>query len=222
MSIPTLGTISLDSDRTLLVPVDDLGGNAGARVDYALYDFVTPPGDDSLLWLSLDQIDSPQTVVTPVIVFYGVVWVRVSGRTSDGEQSTAFGAAESIDIGDVPVLTEVEDTPTNAGIIRIDTPTITGGNYTIGLIDTETWLRISDASLVTVTIPMDTEANNIVVGSRIWVEQAGAGAVTIIPETSLPVVNSLGDVYTTEGQWAVITLVKVAANEWTIYGRLIS
>jgi hypothetical protein len=92
-----------------------------------------------------------------------------------------------------------------------------GTAYTIALTDAGYLITTSNASAVTVSIPTDA-TTNFPVGTQILVMQLGLGQVTasaVTPGTTT--VNSKNGTKTS-GQYAVISLIKVAANSWVVGG----
>jgi hypothetical protein len=97
------------------------------------------------------------------------------------------------------------------------------GAYTITNIasgsDAGKLITVNSASAVTVSIPTDATANSdFPIGTQILVMQLGAGQVTaaaVTPGTTS--VNSKNGTKTS-GQYAVISLIKVAANSWVVGG----
>lgn len=96
--IPTLGSIVVGDDLTVEVPVDDLGGNAAVRVDYAVG--ATVPGETSRLWRAIDTVETIGSVVTNPQIRGTTVWIRASGRTLTGIQTSAFTDAVYVEIPD--------------------------------------------------------------------------------------------------------------------------
>lgn len=89
-------------------------------------------------------------------------------------------------------------------------------NYEAVLADANGYIRMNLAVPGTFTIPPnDTVAFPI--GTRLYIEQRGAGVITITPGSGVTL-RSRGSVYNTGGQYAVATVVKVAADTWVLSG----
>lgn len=97
----------------------------------------------------------------------------------------------------------------------------TGTTYTFALTDRISqggYVTLSNASPVTATVPPNSSVA-FPVGSRIEVDQKGAGAVTIA-EGSGVTVNSIGGVKLLKTQYAHVSLVKLATDLWHLFGDL--
>lgn len=89
-------------------------------------------------------------------------------------------------------------------------------NYTIAVVDANTYLRFTAAGAVTLTIPTNVTAA-IPIASVIAIEQAGTGVVTVAGAGGVTV-NCRGGVTATAGQYAVMQLKKVDTDVWTVLG----
>lgn len=93
----------------------------------------------------------------------------------------------------------------------------TGTTYTIALADAGYLITASNAGAIAVSIPTDATIN-FPVGTQILVMQLGLGQVTVAAVTpGTTAVNSKNGTKTS-GQYAVISLIKVAANQWVVGG----
>lgn len=95
----------------------------------------------------------------------------------------------------------------------------TGTDYELVLADAETYLRLTDAYAITLTVPAEDDVA-FPVGTSVLLEQGGLGAITITPAVGVTL-NSEGGKLTTADQYAVAQLVKVAADTWTVAGNLV-
>lgn len=91
-------------------------------------------------------------------------------------------------------------------------------NYTAVLADADDYIRMNLAGAGTFTVPANASVA-FPVGTRLYVEQRGAGVVTITPDTGVTI-RSRGSVYNTGGQYAVAALVKVDTDTWVLSGDL--
>ena len=93
----------------------------------------------------------------------------------------------------------------------------TGTTFTPGLTDAGKLVTASNLAAISLTIPTDASVN-FPIGTQLLVMQLGLGQVTVAavtPETTA--VNSKNGTKTS-GQYAVISLIKVAANSWVVGG----
>jgi len=113
------------------------------------------------------------------------------------------------------VLTAANMTTVAAAIIAINAQT--GTTYTLAVGDVGKLVTCSNASAITVTIPASTFA----IGDQINIMQLGAGQITFTPAATVTM-RSSGTKTKTFGQYAVATLVLIAANEWVLVGNIAS
>jgi hypothetical protein len=93
----------------------------------------------------------------------------------------------------------------------------TGTSYTPALADAGKLITANNAAAISLTIPVDATPD-IPIGTQILVMQLGAGQVTVSAVTpGTTAVNSKNGTKTS-GQYAVISLIKVAANSWVVGG----
>jgi hypothetical protein len=95
----------------------------------------------------------------------------------------------------------------------------TGTTYQLVLGDAGEYITLTNAAAITLTVPLNATAA-IPVGSTITIEQGGAGAVSLAPETGGVTIHSRGSLLNTNGQYSVVRLVKKATDTWTAYGDL--
>ena len=94
----------------------------------------------------------------------------------------------------------------------------TGTAYTPALADAERYIQLDNAGAITLTVPSDS-TTAFPVGTTVTFEQTGAGTVTFTADAGVTL-NSRGAVVATAGQFAVATIVKTAANTFTLTGDL--
>lgn len=88
--------------------------------------------------------------------------------------------------------------------------------YTLVLTDAFTLKRMSSGSAKTVTVP--TNANvAFPIGTWIELEQSGAGLLTVAPDGGVTI-RSRGTLLNANGQYSLLRLLKVAADEWLLSG----
>ena len=97
--------------------------------------------------------------------------------------------------------------------------TSSDANFTLSLIQNETWIRTGFTVPRVITVPLDATVA-FPIGAQINIAQWGAGTVTFAGESSSVNIRSKGSLKTINGQWVWVTLKKVDANEWALIGDL--
>lgn len=95
---PTLGTVTVDSDGIITVPVTDQPDDAVTRIDYAVS--ATEPDADSEEWTLVDRVQytssgSPISVKSPPIPQGATAWVRARSE-GVGRRPSAYTTAVSV------------------------------------------------------------------------------------------------------------------------------
>lgn len=95
----------------------------------------------------------------------------------------------------------------------------TGTTYTLVLADADLnkFVTLNNSSSVTVTIPPDSSVA-FPVGAVVSAMQLGAGQVTFAAGAGVTL-SSEGARLKTKGQYAVVTLLKMSANNWVAFGN---
>jgi hypothetical protein len=91
----------------------------------------------------------------------------------------------------------------------------TGTTYTLVLADAGKLVRCSNANAITLTIPKNSSVE-FATGTVIYVEQQGAGVITVAPVDGDVTINSTAK--KTWGQYSVIELMKLDTNLWNVIG----
>lgn len=89
-------------------------------------------------------------------------------------------------------------------------------SHTLVLGDAEGYLRFTNSSAATVTVPPEASVA-FPIGTVIYLESAGTGALDIAAGSGVTV-NSRGAALTMAGQYAAAQLKKVASDTWTVLG----
>lgn len=93
-----------------------------------------------------------------------------------------------------------------------------GTSYTADLPDANTYIRFTNGSAISFTIPPNS-SKAFPIGTVIEVEQAGAGALSFVAGAGVTL-NSRASDLTLAGQYSVAFAKKVATDTWTINGDL--
>jgi hypothetical protein len=97
------------------------------------------------------------------------------------------------------------------------TRNVVAGAYTLVASDLGKLVEVNSATAVALTIP--TDSVSFTEGDRIDILQAGAGQVTLTPDTGVTL-NSDSGKRKLLSQWAACTLIKRGANSWVAIGNL--
>ena len=92
----------------------------------------------------------------------------------------------------------------------------TGTAYTLVLADQDKIVRMDNAAANTVTVPPESAAS-FPIGAVVMISQVGAGQTTVAAGTGVTV---NGAAMSLASQWASASLIKVAADEWDLYGNV--
>lgn len=92
----------------------------------------------------------------------------------------------------------------------------TGTTYTLVLTDVAKVISMSNAAAITLTVPTNASVA-FPTGTQILVYQAGAGQITV--SGAGVTLRSSGSRLKTFGQYAVIGLLKIATDEWVVFGN---
>jgi hypothetical protein len=124
----------------------------------------------------------------------------------------------------VPALNATRVNAMDQGIFdattTVDLNSQSGTTYTLVLTDAGKMIRCTNASAVTVTIPLNATVA-FPTGTVIEVRQAGAGQVTISP-TGGVTLNSESSMRKTAAQYRGVSLIKVATDTWDLDGSLVA
>jgi hypothetical protein len=138
---------------------------------------------------------------------------------TDEQARDAIGSALVQGTGITITVNDAGDTITIASApVGSAVSTQTGTSYTAVLGDANTYIRFTNASAVSFTIPPNSSVA-FPVNTLIEVEQAGAGALSFVAGTGVTL-NSRASDLTLAGQYAVAFAKKVATDTWTVNGDL--
>ena len=181
----------------------------GVRIQWAVHDPTEVPGsfevadfDASTFEHTIDVLLDLGEAITVIVE----AWDGFSTDTVTGEQGLVS----------TTVLVRPIPTPT-----VIPVRTVSTYEYTLQAKDAGVYLRVEHESGATLIVPEDATLT-FSTGTMIRIEQTGAGPVTVVPEATAPSLQSLGNMRSTAGQYAVAWLTKVAPDTWTLYGDLAS
>ena len=154
------------------------------------------------------------TAGTLVADLEGDVTGDVTGNAS-GTAATVTGAAQSA-ITSVGTLTSL--TVSGGLVAPLAINAQTGTTYTFVLADAGKMVTSSNGSTQTLTVPPNSSVA-YATGTQIIVAALGAGAVTVAAGAGVTL-RSKDDALEIGGQYAAASCVKVATDEWLVFGAL--
>ena len=142
---------------------------------------------------------------------------RMYLATTDSFEAGAQTALAIDEEGNVNVTRgklSIGGVPVGIGPVRVQ-----GGTaYTAAADDGGAYIRFTNGAATALTVPPNS-AVGFAVGTVIEIEQAGAGALSVVAGAGVTI-NSRGGDMVLAGQYAVAALKKVAADSWTLTGDL--
>lgn len=107
---------------------------------------------------------------------------------------------------------------TNRKYVDGEYSVVSAATYTIGVIDSNKLVGFNNAAGTVITIPTNAESP-ILVNTSVKFLQRSEGAVTFVASSGATI-RSKGDFLKISQTWGVVTIKKVATNEWILYGDL--
>jgi len=142
---------------------------------------------------------------------------RMYLATTDSFQAGAKTALAIDEAGNVDVARgrlSIGGVPVGSGAVRAQA----GVAYTAAAGDAGAYIRFTSSAATALTVPPNS-AVALPVGTMIEIEQAGAGALSVVAGAGVTI-NSRGGDLVLAGQYAVAALKKVATDSWTLTGDL--
>ena len=124
---------------------------------------------------------------------------------------------------DGDVLSASDVNATNEGVNDLAIATFnaqTGTSYTLVLTDLAKLVTLTNAAAITLTVPPNASVA-FPIGTQVLLYQGGAGQVTVAAGAGVTI-RSQGSKLKLFDQYAVAGLLKVATDEWVIFGNLAS
>lgn len=186
---------------------------------------VTPLKFQTRLAAYAQPLDSDLTSIAALTTTtYGRALLELANQAA----LMALLSAASETVAGIAELATQTETNTGTDDARIVTPlklqtkavlinAQTGTTYTFVLADQNKWVSFSNASAIAVTVPANSTAA-FPVGTQIEGVQLGAGQVTFAGAVGVTIRNVPG--LKIAAQYGVYGLMKIATDEWVLYGRL--
>jgi hypothetical protein len=135
-----------------------------------------------------------------------------------GDLLSAYSRRFKGDTGEPGIKGAQGDSGVNA-LLTMRTPTFTSNNYTLKIADSGATLLLSNAAVAgTLTVPPDSEVA-FSIGAQILLTQTGTGTITATAGSGVTI-NSANGYLDFSAQYAGATLLKTAANTWSLFGNL--
>lgn len=156
----------------------------------------------------------------PLTLYDGADMFSVSGVglftvMEDHTSAATFDAAATGGSPAVALYNQIFGWFTGADVV-----TETGTTRTLALADAEAYIRTTNGTAVTVTIPPNADVA-FGISASVAFEQAGAGAITFVAGAGVTLNVAATHTLVTNGQFAVAEIKQVAADEWTLFGNLV-
>jgi hypothetical protein len=142
-----------------------------------------------------------------------------SGNIDLAKGDVGLGNVDNTSDANKPVSTATQtalDTKTN----KLITTNRQTASYTLVLADADKLVEMNVGSANNLTIPLNSSVA-FATGTQILLAQYGAGQTTIVP-TSGVTVRSNGAKLKLNVQYSGATLIKIAENEWYLFGDIVA
>lgn len=170
--------------------------------------------------LSSYDLTNFQSTVSPVtnLGFSGSTsgTTTVQANAIAGTNTLTLPATTSDTLAGIAATQTLTNKTLTAPIINLGINAQTGTTYTPVLADNGRLVTLSNASAITLTVPLNSSVA-YPVGAQINIQQIGAGQVTVVGDTGVTV-NGTGT--KTRAQWSAATLVCTATNTFTLIGDI--
>lgn len=139
---------------------------------------------------------------------------------SDGSGKVAVSSVTSTELGYVSGVTSAVQTQVDSKTAKLITTNRQTASYTLVLSDADKLVEMNVGSANNLTIPLNSSVA-FPTGTQILLAQYGAGQTTIVA-TSGVTVRSNGGKLKLNVQYSGATLIKIAENEWYLFGDIVS
>jgi hypothetical protein len=139
---------------------------------------------------------------------------------SDGSGKVAVSDVTATELGYLDGVTSAVQTQVDAKTAKLITTNRQTASYTLVLSDADKLVEMNVATANDLTIPLNSSVA-FATGTQILLAQYGAGQTTIVP-TSGVTVRSNGGKLKLNVQYSGATLIKIAENEWYLFGDIVA
>jgi hypothetical protein len=139
---------------------------------------------------------------------------------SDGSGKVAVSSVTSTELGYLSGVTSAVQTQVDSKTAKLITTNRQTASYTLVLSDADKLVEMNVGSANNLTIPLNSSVA-FPTGTQILLAQYGSGQTTIVA-TSGVTVRSNGGKLKLNVQYSGATLIKIAENEWYLFGDIVS
>jgi len=162
-----------------------------------------------------DKVIIPGEIIATDVNTLTLTFSEAIQGTAVAAAGTYIGTTPSQSISSSYSLFAEEANFARTGSFSVQINEQTGSSYTLTISDAGKYIRIDNASPITLTVPTSASVG-FDLGTVISVEQQGAGVITFT--TASGVTINTFDGFDTAGQYAAAQLIKVSTNTWTLLG----
>ncbi len=162
-----------------------------------------------------DQVIIPGEIIATDVNTLTLTFSEAIQGTAVAAAGTYIGTTPSQSISSSYSLFAEEANFARTGSFSVQINEQTGSSYTLTISDAGKYIRIDNASPITLTVPTSASVG-FDLGTVISVEQQGAGVITFTTASGVTINTFDGN--DTAGQYAAAQLIKVSTNIWTLIG----
>jgi len=139
---------------------------------------------------------------------------------SDGSGKVAVSSVTSTELGYVSGVTSAIQTQVDTKTAKLVTANRQTASYTLVLSDADKLVEMNVASANNLTVPPNSSVA-FSTGTQILLAQYGAGQTTVVAGSGVTV-RSSGGKLKLNAQYSGATLIKIATDEWYLFGDIAS
>jgi len=214
------------TDAQLVVVGNTSGTNTGDNATNSQYSGLAASKQDTLVSATnIKTINSTSVLGSGNIAVEPTITATTSADYYRGDKTFATLNKTAVGLGNVDNTTDANKPVSTATQTALDAKTnkliVTNrqtASYTLVLGDADKLVEINNASANNLTIPLNSSVA-FATGTQILLAQYGAGQTTIVA-TSGVTVRSNGAKLKLNAQYSGATLIKIAENEWYLFGDI--
>jgi hypothetical protein len=201
------------TDAQLVVVGNTSGTNTGDNAVNSLYSGLATSKQDALV-----SGTNIKTINSTSLLGSG----NISVAPATGIDATAIGSGtvSNTEFGYIDGVTSAIQTQIDSKTNKLITTNRQTASYTLVLSDADKLVEINNASANNLTVPLNSSVA-FSTGTQILLAQYGAGQTTIVA-TSGVTIRSNGGKLKLNAQYSGATLIKIATDEWYLFGDIAS